>query len=82
MGEERCEFVDVHKLIYEFVHVDKFATFLSHLNHYAKDLEVVQSLNTIKNNSENRWRITRELVLTCYETLFEIQRERFAEKWR
>lgn len=67
--------------LYEYVHVQRFATFLSELNHNARDLEVVRSLENIKSKHEYLWHVTRELVLTCYESLFEIQRERFAAKW-
>ena len=68
--------------LYEWAHVHKFAAFLSQLNHNARDLEVIRGLDQIQDTIDNRWRITRELVLTCYEALFEIQRERFAVKWR
>ena len=68
--------------LYEYVHVQKFTTFLSQLNHDARDLDVVRSLDQIENNSKKLWLMTRELMLTGYEALFEIQRDRFAEKWQ
>lgn len=71
---------DIQEL-YEHKFTQRFFSFVGELDDTTKKLPIFNKYENIKKNAHEPWASSRELVISSYEALFHIQRDRITSKW-